>query len=633
MKSHKTLAALMIVMLLASILVGCAPAATPTPKPKPTAVPPTKAPPALGTAENPIVLAMVPSGDTPEIIASAEQITALLMEKTGYVIEGSVATSYAAVIEAMGTGKAHMGTLATFAYLLAHEKYGVECALVSVRYGSPYYKGQIIARADAGITQLSDLAGKTMCWVDAASTSGFIVPSVMLKAAGVDPDTDLRQQVEAGSHDNVVLAVYQGDCDAGATYVDARGNIADDYPDVNDKVIVIEESAEIPNDGLQFIKEFPADMKAKIVQAFVEIMATEEGQAAMKLSYQWSEVIEKGDSFYDGFRATLSASGVDIAALSGPLAIPEPDLDAVSMLDPTGQEILYWHVSTKIHEELLLELIEEFNTTNEWGITVLPEYGGYYGDIRQKILASVAAGSPPDLSIAYANQVAEYADAGVIEPLDDYIDSLLFGLKPGDMTDIYASFLETDRNPVHDNKMMSFPPSRSMELMYYNIDWLKRLGYDNPPETWDEFKEMCIAATDEAAGTSGYALSVSASTLAGWIWSRGGDVIAADGETAVFNSPAGVETLAFLKELIDGGYAYQIAERYGDQTDFANEKALFAIGSTAGLPYYARLSRTRRPVSRTLTGRWHRSRTARLIRLWMSTARASAYSRPRQRSR
>ena len=587
MKSHKTLAVLMIVALLASILVGCAPAATPTPKPAPTAVPPTKAPPALGTAENPIVLSMVPSGDTPEIIESAEKITALLMEKTGYVIEGNVATSYAAVIEAMGAEKAHMGTLATFAYLLAAEKYGVECALVSVRYGSPYYKGQIIARADAGITQLSDIAGKTMCWVDAASTSGYIVPNVMLKAAGVDPDTDLKQQVEAGSHDNVVLAVYQGDCDAGATFVDARGNIADEYPDVNDKILVIEESAEIPNDGLQFIKDFPADMRAEIVQAFVEIMATEEGQEAMNQSYSWAEVIEKDDSFYDGFRATLSASGVDIAALSGPMAIPEPDLDAVSMIDPTGQEVLFWHVSTKIHEELLLQLIDEFNTTNEWGITVLPEYGGYYGDIRTKILAAIAASAPPDLSIAYANQVAEYADAGVIEPLDDYIDSLLFGLKPGDMNDLYTSFLETDRNPVHDNKMMSFPPSRSMELMYYNIDWLERLGYDKPPETWAEFKEMCMAATDEAAGTSGYALSVSASTLAGWIWSRGGDVIAADGQTAVFNSPEGVETLAFLKELIDGGYAYQIAERYGDQTDFANEKALFAIGSTAGLPYYA----------------------------------------------
>ena len=322
MKVNRVVIAVLIMALLLPLaLTGCQPAEpTAIPKPKPTVPPPTPvptaAPPALGTAENPIVLSMVPSGDTPEIIASADQITNLLMEKTGYVIEGNVATSYAAVIEAMGAGKAHMGTLATFAYLLAHEKYGVECALVSVRYGSPYYKGQVIAGADTGITQLSDLAGKTMCWVDAASTSGFIVPSVMLKAAGVDPDTDLAQQVEAGSHDNVVLSVYQGDCDAGATFVDARGNIADDFPDVNDKVIVIEESAEIPNDGLQFIKDFPADMKAIIVQAFVEIMATEEGQAAMNLSYSWSEVIEKGDSFYDGFRATLNASGVDIAELA-----------------------------------------------------------------------------------------------------------------------------------------------------------------------------------------------------------------------------------------------------------------------------------------------------------------------------
>jgi len=324
MSKHKMLALLMVVILLVPVVAGCAPKVEPTATPEPPKPKPTKAPPALGTAENPIILSMVPSGDTPEILASADQITNLLMEKTGYVIEGSVATSYAAVIEAMGTAKAHMGTLATFAYLLAHEKYGVECALVSVRYGSPYYKGQIIANADSGITQISDIAGKTMCWVDAASTSGYIVPSVMLKAAGVDPDTDLAQQLEAGSHDNVVLSVYQGDCDAGATYVDARGKIADDYPDVNDKVIVIEESAEIPNDGLQFIKEFPADMKAKIVQAFKDIMATEEGKAAMKLSYQWSEVIEKDDTFYDGFRATLNASGIDIAALSGPMAIPTP---------------------------------------------------------------------------------------------------------------------------------------------------------------------------------------------------------------------------------------------------------------------------------------------------------------------
>jgi len=300
MNTKRVLALVLVVGLLTTgLLASCAPKEA-----------------ELGTEENPIILAFVPSGDTPDIIASADTVANLLSEKTGYVIKGNVATSYSAVIEAMGTGKAHMGTLATFAYILAHEKYGVDCALVSVRYGSPYYTGQIIAGADTGITKLEDLKGKTMCWVDATSASGYIVPRIMVMAAGVDPDKDLAQQTEVGSHDGVALAVYQGDCDAGATYIDARDKIEDDYPDVKEKTIVIAESPEIPNDGLQFIKDFPPEMREKIVKAFLEIMDTEEGVEAMGKAYGWAAVTEKDDSFYDGFRAVLDASGVDVEELA-----------------------------------------------------------------------------------------------------------------------------------------------------------------------------------------------------------------------------------------------------------------------------------------------------------------------------
>ena len=209
-----------------------------------------------------------------------------------------------------------MGTLATFAYVLANEKCGVDCALVSVRYGRPFYNGEIIAGVDTGIKTLADLKGKSMCWVDAASASGYIVPSIMVKAAGVDPDTDLAQQTEVGGHDGVALAVYNGDCDAGACYIDARDKIEDDYPDVKEKTIVIAESPEIPNDGLQFVKDFPPEMREKIVKAFLDIMATDEGVEAMGLAYGWAEVMEKGDSFYDDFRAVLDASGVDVEELA-----------------------------------------------------------------------------------------------------------------------------------------------------------------------------------------------------------------------------------------------------------------------------------------------------------------------------
>jgi phosphonate transport system substrate-binding protein len=271
---------------------------------------------ALGTKDNPIVLAFVPSAEAQRVIDSAEDFTNLLSEKTGYVFEGKVPTSYSAAIESMCTGKAHMGALATFAYILANQKCGVDVSLVSVRYGSPYYTGQIIAGADTGIESIADLEGKTMCWVDAVSTSGYIIPRIMLLAEGVDPDTDLAQQIEAGSHDAVALAVYQGDCDAGACYIDARDAIEDEFADVKEKTVVIAESPEIPNDGLQFIKDFPPDMRTKIVQAILEIMSTEEGVEAMGNAYGWEEVIEKDDTFYDDFRAVLDASGVDVEELA-----------------------------------------------------------------------------------------------------------------------------------------------------------------------------------------------------------------------------------------------------------------------------------------------------------------------------
>jgi multiple sugar transport system substrate-binding protein/sn-glycerol 3-phosphate transport system substrate-binding protein len=44
--------------------------------------------------------------------------------------------------------------------------------------------------------------------------------------------------------------------------------------------------------------------------------------------------------------------------------------------------------------------------------------------------------------------------------------------------------------------------------------------------------------------------------------------------------------MEFMAGLYEQGPARKIAERYGDQTDFGNQKVLFTIGSSSGLPYY-----------------------------------------------
>jgi phosphonate transport system substrate-binding protein len=297
MKRQRIFVTLVLISLMALVLAGCG-----TPK--------------LGTADNPIIMSFVPSGDTQEIIASGDELAKMVSDKTGLAITANVGTDFAAVREAMGAGKAQIGWLNTFNYVLAHEKYGVDVALVTQRFGLTTYNGQIIVRADSGITTLQDLKGKVMCWVDPNSTSGYIIPRIMLQANGINPDTDFAKQVEAGSHNNVVTQVYNGDCDAGATYVDARSSIAADFPDVNEKVVVLATTSDIPNDNVSFTKDFPADMRDQIVTALLDIASTDEGKAALNTLYSIEGLQKADDSFYDTFRADLSKAGINIEDLA-----------------------------------------------------------------------------------------------------------------------------------------------------------------------------------------------------------------------------------------------------------------------------------------------------------------------------
>jgi phosphonate transport system substrate-binding protein len=275
--------------------------------------------PALGAEENPIVWAFVPSGDTGKVSAGAQSVADLLHRKTGLFFKTLVATEYAGVIEALRSNPpaAQMSSLATFAYVMAADMGVSQAALVSVRNGSAFYNGQFIVRASSGIRKLADLKGKTFARVDALSASGWIIPMITLKAAGLDPSRDIKV-VDAGSHPGVVAAVYSGDVDAGACFVDARTLLQKDHPDVMEKVVVLQTTANIPNDGVQFHPSMPRDLQNRIVGALLEIAQTEEGKKAINTAYQWTALEKHDDSFYDPFRQVLQAAGVQASDLLPP---------------------------------------------------------------------------------------------------------------------------------------------------------------------------------------------------------------------------------------------------------------------------------------------------------------------------
>ncbi len=314
------------VVVLLLLLAACRPA-TPTPEAQqpqqqeaaqqPQQQEAAKEEPALGTAENPIIWALTPSQDTQKVLAGAEPIAQYIEEKTGIVIKPVVPTDYTAQQEAICSGEAQMAALNTFGYIRAKARGCAEVALVSVRFGATSYKGQIIANVDSGIQEVKDLVGKTFCRPDPESTSGWVIPMLTMLAEGIDPEKDLAEIVDTGGHDATVIGVYKGDCDAGATFQDARVLVEDEFPDVKDKVVVIATSAPIPNDNISFRPDFPKELRDKIVEALLSLNETEEGKELLKGLFSWQGLEPAEDSFYDGFRQQLEAAGITIEELTG----------------------------------------------------------------------------------------------------------------------------------------------------------------------------------------------------------------------------------------------------------------------------------------------------------------------------
>ena len=350
----KFLFVLVTVLVLSTLVLSACAKATPVPTEAPvvTAAPteaptpePTEVP--VGTADNPLVMVFVPSATTDELVAGGEAVAAKLSELTGYTITSSVPTSYAAAVEAMGSGNAQIGWLPPLAYLLAKEKGFADVALITLRSGSNHYGVQFSTHVDMlksdenpdGFTAYFDPAtnantgtaeealaqfnNKKPCWTDPLSASGYVIPSGMVKA-NVEK---LKSAAFVVGHPTVITALYAGVnkssvpyvgmiCDFGATYIDARTSkgLAED---VMEKVVVVYRTDPIiPNDNVSFAPTLSDEVKAKLVQGLLDLAGTEEGAALLKgMGYSIEGLEVQDDTFYDEFRVYLQASGLDITTL------------------------------------------------------------------------------------------------------------------------------------------------------------------------------------------------------------------------------------------------------------------------------------------------------------------------------
>lgn len=319
----------------------------------------------VGTEAHPIKVLFVPSVDANIIVSGGQVMADALAEATGMSFEVTVPTSYAATIEEMCASPTDtMAFIPGLGYAIASQLCGVDVAFKAIRYGYPVYWAEYIVARDSEFQTLADLEGATWGYGDQGSTSGYMVPTVELAAAGVTPG----EQVQTGGHNQTVTAVYNGEVDFGTVFysvpltpesgpvfswadyqagtvtedmyeipadaipncapdaegkkllcdgwrvLDARANIRTEAPDVMQKVRILAVSASIPNDTLAFGPEFPADVRTQISDALVAFAQTDAWGESIGSNdfYGWSGIEVASDAEYDMVRAMVAATGYKI---------------------------------------------------------------------------------------------------------------------------------------------------------------------------------------------------------------------------------------------------------------------------------------------------------------------------------
>jgi len=293
----------------------------------------------IGSFDRPIIFAFTPSQDVARITASGNAIAPALATATGLRWKVTVPTSYAAEIESVCAGQTDIAAIAPLQMTLLLDKSCGTPILSALRKDdtgqlATTYKSQILVRADSGITDLNGLKGKKFSFVDPISASGYLFPSLLVKTkTGQDPKTFFGSTIYAGSHDKSVLAVYSGQVDGAASFIDARTD-AGMPADVMAKTKVIDTAGPIPNDGIAVAKGFPADLQAQVSKALIDYCATDAGKVQCKALFGWDGLQTVSADFYNPVRDAAKLAGIDVAAEAAKTPAPPPATPSPSPKTP-----------------------------------------------------------------------------------------------------------------------------------------------------------------------------------------------------------------------------------------------------------------------------------------------------------
>lgn len=202
---------------------------------------------------------------------------------------------------------------------------------------------------------------------------------------------------------------------------------------------------------------------------------------------------------------------------------------------------------TEVGQEFMAELEAAFEAKHPDIdlVTVDSPFTGFH----DRAIVLHQADRLPDVLMIQVDWVAEFADLGMIEPLDDLIakEPEVF------FANIPQTFHQTWRG-----KQYYLPLESGAVALYYNTDLFDAAGIDGPPATWDEYAESARKLTDPAVlqfAVTGTLQTEPPTNMTYEIYplllQAGATIIDPETNRAAFNSPEGVAAVEWYVERIN----------------------------------------------------------------------------------
>jgi ABC-type phosphate/phosphonate transport system substrate-binding protein len=221
-------------------------AATLTVTPRSTPLPVVATAVPAGAEANPLQMVIRPDGSMSAARSAIADFEAAVLEKSGLTIKVELVERYAEALGALcdsSGGQVTVAWLNGASYAAANaQNCGIPILQVERGTRSDAKTGEaaaIIVNKAAKITTLSALKGKNFCRINYDDFYTWFAPSLILKANGLNPLTDVGSVSDQTDIPAVIKAVAAGDCDAAGIPAGALDEFADKIGDATDKVTVL----------------------------------------------------------------------------------------------------------------------------------------------------------------------------------------------------------------------------------------------------------------------------------------------------------------------------------------------------------------------------------------------------------